>query len=343
MTNTPQNPPSKISRQRLVLFIAFPGMCLLDMAGPQTVFWSACRWLGERGLPEYRRHTVSLEGGLVQTLEGVPVHTQPLSDFADEEIDTIIVPGSPHIEQVIEHSGLLIAWLRAASKRARRTTSVCSGAFMLAQAGLLDGKRAATHWAMSDRLEQVHASVTTDRDAIFVQQGNVWTSAGVTAGIDLSLALVEADCGRQLALQVARELVVFVKRPGGQAQFSSLLQAQLQDGMLFDDLHLWITDNLGSDGLTVDALAARASMSPRNFARVYKEKTGRTPAKAVEIFRLEAARRLLEESDKYIEQVARQCGFGDEDRMRITFQRNLGISPSEYRHRFSSQASAALE
>jgi transcriptional regulator GlxA family with amidase domain len=343
MTNKPKILPNPGSQQRLVLFVAFPGMCMLDMAGPQTVFWSACRRLGERGSPEYRRHTVSLEGGLVQTLEGVPMHTQPLSDFADEEIDTIIVPGSPHIEQVIEHSGLLIAWLREASRRARRTTSVCSGAFMLAQAGLLDGKRAATHWAMSDRLEQVHPSVATDRDAIFVQQGNVWTSAGVTAGIDLSLALVEADCGRQLALQVARELVVFVKRPGGQAQFSSLLQAQLQDGMIFDELHLWITDNLGSDGLTVDALAARASMSPRNFARVYKEKTGRTPAKAVEIFRLEAARRLLEESDKHIEQVARQCGFGDEDRMRITFQRNLGISPSEYRNRFSSQASAALE
>ena len=343
MTNTPKNPPNPISKPRLVLFIAFPGMCMLDMAGPQTVFWSACHWLTQRGSPEYRRHTVSLEGGPVQTLEGVPMHTLPLSDFADEEIDTIIVPGSPHIEQVIEHSGLLIAWLREAAKKARRTTSVCSGAFVLAQAGLLDGRRAATHWAMSDRLKLVHPSVTIDRDAIFVQQDNVWTSAGVTAGIDLALALVEADCGRQLALQVARELVVFVKRPGGQAQFSTLLQAQVRDGMVFDDLHLWITDNLGSEGLTVDVLAARASMSPRNFARVYKEKTGRTPAKAVEIFRLEAARRLLEDSDKHIDQVARQCGFGDEDRMRITFQRNLGISPSEYRNRFSSQASAALE
>jgi transcriptional regulator GlxA family with amidase domain len=336
MTNTPQIPPVAISQRRLMLFVAFPGMCMLDLAGPQTVFWSACRSLAARGLPEYERHTVSLEGGPVPTLEGVPMLTLPLTDFAAADIDTIIVPGSPHIEQAIEHAHQLIEWLQAAAKRARRTVSVCSGAFMLAQAGLLDGRRAATHWAMSERLVQLHPTVEIDRDAIFVRQENVWTSAGVTAGIDLSLALVEADCGRQVALEVARDLVVFVKRPGGQAQFSMLLQAQLKDGEAFDALHLWITDNLGSAALTVEKLAARASMSPRNFARVYKEKTGRTPAKAVEIFRLEAARRLLEDSARNIDQIAGLCGFGDEGRMRITFQRNLGVSPSEYRNRFSS-------
>jgi transcriptional regulator GlxA family with amidase domain len=228
-----------------------------------------------------------------------------------------------------------VDWLRAAAASVRRTTSVCSGAFVLAQAGLLDGKRAATHWALSDRLKELHPTVELDRDAIFVHQGSTWTSAGVTAGIDLSLALVEADCGRDVALAVARELVVFVKRPGGHAQFSAVLEAQLRDGARFEDLHLWIADNLGSAELTVDALAGRVLMSPRNFSRVYKETTGRTPAKAVEMFRLEAARRLLEDSSRNIDQIARDCGFGDEGRMRQCFQRNLSLSPSAYRERLA--------
>ncbi len=161
------------------------------------------------------------------------------------------------------------------------------------------------------------------------------TSAGVTAGIDLSLSLVEADCGREIAMKVARELVVFLKRPGGQSQFSEVLQSQAQDSAGFDDLHQWISDHLGREDLTVELLAERAGMSPRNFARVYKQKTGRTPAKAVELFRLEAARRLLEASERNVDQIARQCGFGDEERMRVTFQRHLAVSPIEYRRRFS--------
>lgn len=172
-------------------------------------------------------------------------------------------------------------------------------------------------------------------DAIFIQQGNVWTSAGVSAGIDLALALVEADCGRHVALQVARELVVFLKRPGGQAQFSQLLQAQTDDTAGFDALHLWIADNLSDSDLTVERLAEQSRMSPRNFARVYKQKTGRTPAKAIELFRMEAARRLLEDSQRNIDQVAQLCGFGDEERMRYTFHRHLSISPRDYRERFS--------
>nr|WP_307722155.1 GlxA family transcriptional regulator [Duganella callida] len=338
-----QIPPEAVYQKRLVLFLAFPGMCMLDLAGPQTVFWSACRWLGERGLPGYDRRTVSLAGGPVQTLEGVPMHTLPLSDFDPTQVDTIIVPGSPWIEQAIAQSQELMEWLRAAAGQARRTASVCSGAFMLAQAGLLNGKRAATHWGMSDRLVELHPTIEIDRDAIFVRQGNIWTSAGVTAGIDLSLAMVEMDYGRQIALEVARELVVFVKRPGGQAQFSSLLRAQIKGGEGFDELHLWLTANLASDKLTVEVMAQKANMSPRNFARVYKEKTGRTPAKAVELFRLEAARRMLEESERQLDQIAVLCGLGDENRMRVTFQRNLGVSPSEYRQRFSGHTAGALE
>lgn len=320
-------------RRPLVLFVAFPGMCMLDMAGPQTVFWCADRHMRQRGQAGYARHTVSVEGGPVQTLEGVPMHTEALADFDLAGVDTIIVPGAPNIEQVVQYAQPLVDWLRAAAPGTRRTTSVCSGAFVLAQAGLLDGKRAATHWRLCDRLKELHPKVEIDRDAIFTHQDRVWTSAGVTAGIDLALALVEADCGRDLALAVARELVVFVKRPGGHAQFSALLQSQLRDGDKFEELHLWITNNLGEENLTVEALARRVLMSPRNFSRVYKDTTGRTPAKAVEMFRLEAARRMLEESGRNIDQIARECGFGDEARMRQCFQRNLSESPSAYRER----------
>lgn len=310
-------------------------MGLLDLTGPQTVFWAATRYLEARGLPGYVRQTVSQAGGLVRAAEGVALDTLPFSDFTGREVDTVIVPGAPEIEEALERSADLAAWLYETSGRARRTASVCSGTFLLAQAGLLEGKRAATHWAMCDLLQKRFPAIEVERDAIFVQQGPVWTSAGVTAGIDLSLALVEADCGREIAMKVARELVVFLRRPGGQAQFSEVLQSQAQDSGGFDELHHWIAEHLGREDLSVETLAKRAGMSPRNFARVYKEKTGRTPAKAVEVFRLEAARRLLEESERNVDEIARQCGFGDEERMRTTFQRHLAVSPSEYRRRFS--------
>lgn len=320
---------------RSIVFIAYPEMGLLDLTGAQTVFWAASRYLTSSHLPGYTLRTASLAGGLIHTAEGLAVDTVPLSDFADHSIDTLIVPGAPNILQAVNDSLELVAWLKAASPKAKRTASVCSGAFLLAQAGLLEGRRAATHWAMCDMLKSGFPSIEVDSDAIFIQQGSVWTSAGVSAGIDLALALVEADCGREVALQVARELVVFLKRPGGQAQYSQLLQAQTEDSAAFDDLHVWIAQNLSHEKLTVEVLAQQVQMSPRNFARVYKLKTGRTPAKAVEVLRLEAARRLLEDSERNIDQIARQCGFGEEERMRFTFQRNLGISPRDYRNRFS--------
>jgi transcriptional regulator GlxA family with amidase domain len=336
MTNISKVESGSLRKAPLILFVAFPGMCMLEMTGPQTVFWNASQCREQRGLQGYERRTVSIGGGVVRTLEGMEIHTEALADFAAAEVDTILVPGAPDILRVVEQSEELVEWLRGAALSARRTVAVCSGAFILAEAGLLANKRAATHWILSDILQKAHPSIEVDPDAIFIQQDNIWTSAGVSAGIDLALALVEADFGRAIALEVARELVVFLKRPGGQAQFSTLLRAQSKDSAVFDELHLWISDNLGSDKLSVELLAEQARMSPRNFARVYKEKTGQTPAKAVEIFRLEAARRLLEESDRNIDQIARLCGFGDEGRMLLTFQRNLGISPTEYRGRFSS-------
>ncbi|MCY1015850.1 GlxA family transcriptional regulator [Pyxidicoccus sp. MSG2] len=335
MTDNPEFLPAS-GKPRTVLFVAFPDMGLLDLSGPQTVFWAASKALAEQGLPGYLRHTVSLDGGLVQTAEGVALQTSPLAAFTRVRVDTVIVPGSPTIEDVLARSGQLVGWLRRKARTARRTASVCSGTFLLAQAGLLHGRRAATHWAMCDRLRERFPSIEVDRDALFVREGSVWTSAGVSAGIDLALALVEADHGHDIAMKVARELVVFLKRPGGQSQFSELLRSQTKDTAAFDELHLWLAGNLGRDDLTVEAMARRASMSPRNFARVYKQKTGRTPAKAVEVLRLEAARRLLEESKRNVDQIARMCGFGNEERMRVTFQRNLSTSPRDYRKRFAT-------
>jgi transcriptional regulator GlxA family with amidase domain len=336
MTYIPKNKPKIKSRSadRLVVFVAYTDVCLLDLSGPQTVFWAASNYARQRGLPGYELVVASLKGGTVRCVEGVAMQTVAVDDLP-KRLDTLMLPGAPAMPVMIDEADQLVAWIRKASRFSRRVASVCSGAFLLARTGLLDGKQAATHWAMCDQFREKFPSVGIERDAIFVRQGSIWTSAGVTTGIDLALALVEEDCGREVAMEVARELVVFLKRPGGQSQFSTLLQAQTQDKEMFDELHRWIVDNLARADLSVDRLAERASMSPRNFARVYKQATGRTPAKAVELFRLEAARRLLENSDRNIDQIAGACGFGDEERMRITFQRNLGVSPRDYRKRFS--------
>lgn len=326
---------SPLGQPRTLVFLTYPHMGLLDLTGAQTVFWAATKAMAERGLQGYVLHNASLAGGLMPTAEGLSVDTVALAQLDPAAIDTLVVPGAPAIEQAMLDNTALVDWLRNASGQARRTASVCSGTFLLALAGLLEGRRAATHWAMCELLKQRFPSIEVDVDAIFVQQGQVWTSAGVSAGIDLALALVEADCGREVALQVARELVVFLKRPGGQAQFSQVLQAQTADSAGFDALHAWISDNLRDSDLSVERLAAQSHMSPRNFARVYKQKTGRTPAKAIELFRMEAARRMLEDSQRSIEQIAGLCGFGDEERMRCTFHRHLTISPRDYRERFS--------
>lgn len=334
MTNTPEILPKRAHTRR-VLFIAFPDVGLLDLTGAQTVFWAATKAMEARGLPGYERITASPAGGLVRSAEGLELQTVALRQCRASTVDTLIVPGSPHMDVVLDQSAPLVQWLRRASAKTRRTASVCSGAFLLAAAGLLDHKRATTHWLMFDRMNERFPTVEIDRDAIFVQQGAVWTSAGVTAGIDLAMALVEADCGHDVAMEVARELVVYLKRPGGQSQFSALLRSQADSSPAFEELNLWICAHLQREDLTVEFLAERARMSPRNFARQYKEKTGRTPAKAVEVFRLEAAKRLLEDSTHHIDRIATQCGFGDEERMRVTFQRHLGVAPRDYRRRFA--------
>ena len=212
------------AQPRTIVFVAYPQMGLLDLTGAQTVFWAATCSLIERGLPGYVLHTASLQGGPIQTAEGLVVQTRRLDEVCDGLIDTLIVPGSPHIRQVMADNAALVNWLRTVS--ARRTTSVCSGSFLLAQTGLLDGLRVATHWLMADLFERLFPQVELDREAIFIQQQSVWTCAGVSAGIDLALALVEADCGRELAMLVARRMVVYYRRPDNQEQWSPLLQSQ---------------------------------------------------------------------------------------------------------------------
>lgn len=215
-----------LAQPRTIVFVAYPQMGLLDLTGAQTVFWAATCSLIERGLPGYVLHTASLQGGPIQTAEGLVVQTRCLDELSNGPIDTLIVPGSPHIRQVMAESAALVEWLRTASASARRTTSVCSGSFLLAQAGMLNGLCVATHWLMADLFERLFPQVKLDREAIFIQQQSVWTSAGVSAGIDLALALVEADCGRELAMLVARRMVVYYRRPDNQEQWSPLLQSQ---------------------------------------------------------------------------------------------------------------------
>jgi transcriptional regulator GlxA family with amidase domain len=217
---------------------------------------------------------------------------------------------------------------------------VCTGAFVLAEAGLLDGKRAATHWQSCARFAERYPKVAVDPDPIFVRQGRVYTSAGVTAGMDLALALVEEDHGHQIAREVARELVLFLKRPGGQSQFSAQLQTQFSDRAPLAELQAWIADHLAAD-LSVAALAHRVAMSPRNFARVFALSIGRTPARFVEQVRVEAARRRLEESRASVDEIAEKCGFGTRESMRRSFQRLLRVSPAAYRSRFAERDSTA--
>jgi transcriptional regulator GlxA family with amidase domain len=232
----------------------------------------------------------------------------------------------------------LIQWIRRVAPKVRRLCSVCTGAFLLAEAALLDGRVATTHWRSCRTLAERYPRITVETDPIYVRDGKVFTSAGVTSGIDLALALVEEDYGRRVSLAVARELVVFLKRPGGQSQFSVQLAGQMADREPIRELQAWMANHVGED-LSVDSLAHRAAMSPRNFARVFVRETGMTPAGYVEKLRVEAARRRLEESGDDIDSVATACGFGTRESMRRTFLRTLHVTPSAYRSRFRRTAS----
>ena len=246
-------------------------------------------------------------------------------------IDTLVVPATAiALDQEIPDFTKLLNRL---AKRSRRVVSVCGGAFLLAEAGLLDGKKATTHWRGAETLAKRFPKIDVRPDSIFVKDGNVYTSAGVTAGIDLALALVEEDLGQAMALDCARNLVVFMRRPGGQSQFSATLESQHSERNVINDIVAWAVDNLAKD-LSVDALADRANMSLRNFSRVFREETGQTPAAYMQNLRIDKTRRLLEETDDSIEEISNQCGFRSADAMRRSFQRVVKVAPTDYRQRF---------
>src|SRR5215470_132038 len=326
------------SKSRRIIFTVYKGVSLLDLAGPLEAFRIADAFSPSRGRrASYECTVVSSRGGHVMTADGVELNTEKAREAAKKPIDTLVVPGGFFVEDVTRDRAL-VQWIAESAPQSKRVCSVCVGSFLLAEAGLLDGRRAATHWMHAPLLASRHPRVSVEPDAIFVRDGRVWSSAGVTTGIDLALALIEQDAGRQVAMSVARILVVYLKRAGGQSQYSALLAAQAEsESEAFSELERWIAEHLKSD-LRVDALAERVHMSPRNFARVYAETRGRTPAKAVEAIRVDAARRRLEETDERIESIAEACGFGGEEQMRCAFVRILRIPPREYRKRFASSA-----
>lgn len=314
---------------RQIEILGFPDCLLLDIAGPLQVFSTANDLARSDGAKAPYAPVVVGRGPDVRTSAGLSLAVEPLEP-PDRPLDTFIIAGGVGVTVACEDAEL-VAWVRERARSARRAASVCSGAFLLATTGLLDGRRAVTHWQRCEEFTLRFPNVRLEMDPIFVRDGDFWTSAGVTAGIDLALAMVEDDLGREMALSVARQLVVFLKRPGGQSQFSTALS--LQDGAgRFDELHAWVQQNL-QHRLSIDDLAARAGMSVRSFSRHYRAATGRTPASALEDMRLETARRLLEQNG-HVSRVAHQCGFGTEETMRRIFRRRLGSSPQEYRERF---------
>jgi transcriptional regulator GlxA family with amidase domain len=327
--------PKTMASTRRIVITAYHGVSLLDLAGPLEAFRLARSLAAHgRGSPAYECVVVSARGGAVMTSDSVELVTQPIAALDGKPIDTLLVPGGFFVEDVTRDQ-VLVDWVRERASGCSRVCSVCVGSFLLAAAGLLDGRRAATHWLRCGLLAERYPTLTVVPDAIFVRDGQVWSSAGMTTGIDLALALIEEDFGRQLSLDVARVLVVYLKRAGGQSQYSALLAGQFESASDdFTDLERWIAENLTAP-LSVEALAERVAMSPRNFARVYTAKRNRTPAKAVEAIRVDAARRLLEESDERLATIAERCGFRNEEQMRGAFVRNIGITPREYRKRFT--------
>ena len=318
-----------------VVIVAYDGVSLLDLSGPLEALRVASTHPNHVGASRiYACSVHSVHGGSIMTADNVPIVTEPVSALDGQAIDTLIVPGACNLDDV-RRDRELIDWIDRRAPDCRRICSVCIGAFLLAEANLLNGRRVVTHWQHCERLAASYPNIRVEPDAIYVRDGAIWSSAGVTTGIDLTLALIEQDCGRSVAMHVARVLVVYLRRMGGQSQYSALLAAQTETASdAFAELERWIAENLTAD-LRVERLAERAGMSPRNFARRYRGSRKRSPARAVESIRVDAARRALEETDDRIEDIARRCGFNSEEQLRAAFARHVGIAPRTYRDRFA--------
>jgi transcriptional regulator GlxA family with amidase domain len=321
---------------RRVLLVAAPGTEILDLVGPYQVFTRAAELVAKRQphSPAIYRVEVITSSPRAMLVTNCGLRLQAHQSFrrVHGEIDTLLVAGGSAME-TDQTGGDLVRWVKQVSGRVRRIGSVCTGALLLARAGLLNGRKATTHWKWCGLLAGKYPNIEVVPDPIFICDGNVYTSAGVTAGMDLALALVEEDHGSRLALEVARELVLYLRRPGGQSQFSSALSLQLSDREPLRDLASWILDNL-SKPMSVQTLARRVAMSPRNFARAFVREMNVTPAKYVERLRVEIARRRLEETRHSLKRIAAECGFGSFQSMRAAFRRELKVAPGEYRQRF---------
>lgn len=326
------NRPMETTRR--IAMIGFDGLQVLDVTGPLEVFARASRLLLEQGravVEPYRVMLAARVAGPLSSSSGLALVAE-CSWRELGEIDTLLVSGGVGTRAALADDEL-VEWLAEQAPSARRYGSVCTGAMLLARAGLLDGRRATTHWAFMRTLAELAPTARIEADAIFVRDGSLWTSAGVTAGMDMALAMLEEDWGRKLALDVAHQLVMYLKRPGGQSQHSARLAAQsLAAEGRFRGLAVWVMDNLAAD-LSISALAERTDMSPRHFGRCFQEEFGMTPAKFVERLRFEAAQQLLEEGDESVEQIAARCGFGSAETLRRVFVRRAGVGPAAYRER----------
>lgn len=328
MTKNPRIPPTP----RRIEIVAFPQVQLLDVTGPLQVFASANDLAAAGGAPPPYRPVLVAATSPVRTSSGLALLGARLPR-AGVAVDTLLVAGGAGVHEAMADAALL-RWFGERARAARRVGSVCTGAFVLAAAGLLDGRRAVTHWQSCGELARRFPRARVEADPIFVHDGAVWTSAGVTAGIDLALAMVEADLGHAASMAVARDLVVFLKRPGSQAQFSAALALQQHSGD-FASLLGWVATHLAAD-LSVAALADRAGMSERSFVRRFRASTGQTPARVVERLRVEAARQLLASTRLPIKRVAQRCGFGSEETLRRSLLRQTHTTPRDYRARFAA-------
>ena len=318
---------------RRVVFVVYPGVTLLDVTGPLQAFSSANNVSAAGEGRAYSIIVASIEGGPILTDCNIELGSVALEQAAEKPIDTLIVAGGNGVFEVMDEMRL-VTWIQSIGAECRRLASTCMGAFLTAATGLANGRSLTTHWRQTEELKRRFPAVDVQRDPRFVRSGNLWSSAGVTAGIDLALAMIEEDLGHEAAMQVAQNLVVFFKRPGGQSQFSDVLRIQASETEgLFADLHAWIAGNLKSD-LSIPTLADRSAMSQRSFSRKYKEKTGMTPAKAVELMRVDAAKRSLAHNNLPLVKVALEVGFADEQQLRRAFQRHVGVSPLAYRKTF---------
>jgi transcriptional regulator GlxA family with amidase domain len=311
-----------------VVILAPPGVQSLDVVGPAEVFWEAARRLGNPSA--YEVHVMATNAEPIRGTGGLRFLADRTIYDRDEQIDTLLVGGDPSFQEI---DPAVVDWLRRRVPTVRRYGSVCTGVFLLAAAGLLDGKKVTTHWECVGQLRDEYPDLILDSDQIFIRDGALSTTAGVTAGMDLALALVEEDYGRDLALIVARYMVMFLKRPGGQSQFSAHLVAQMSGKTPIQQAQEYVLGNL-TDPLSVESMASRAGMSTRNFSRVFRSEMNMTPAEFVETARLDAARRMLQDTAMPLQRIATLCGFGNVDSMRRTFMRNLGVSPLDYRRRF---------